>query len=166
MPHRIHTGQMRAALDMLDARYGAGGYVLLTATGYTDFHMIRVLWPDVDVRDPSTAETYVHPGARGREQALEAWYQGRQVESVEALRRLGKPVAWLGYGQTFAADNLRELLERMSPALAARVLRKVQLPDRLFAPSTEWLWGDPAVRFEPIATTGHYRTYAVAFDAP
>jgi hypothetical protein len=166
MPHRIHTGQMRAALDALDNRFGRGGYVLLTATGYTDFHMIRVLWPDVDVRDPSTAETYVHPGARGREEALEAWYQGRQVGSVEALRRLGKPVAWLGYGQTFAAENLNELLGRVSPALARRVLGKVALPDRLFARSTEWLWGDPAVKFQPIARIGHYRTYAVQLAPP
>jgi hypothetical protein len=166
MPHRIHTGQMRAALDALDDRFGPGEYVLLTATGYTDFHMIRVLWPDVDVRDPSTAETYVHPGGRSREQALEAWYQGRQVESVEALRRLGKPVAWIGYSQTFAAENLHGLLAEMSPALANRVLGQVSLPDRLFAPATQWLWGDPAVEFEPIATIGHYRTYAVQISAP
>jgi hypothetical protein len=165
MPHRVHTGQMRAALDALDDRFGPGEYVLLTATGYTDFQMIRVLWPDVDVRDPSTAETYVHPGGRSREEALEAWYHGRQVESVGALRRLGKPVAWIGYSQTFAAENLRGLLAGMSPALADRVLGRVSLPDRLFAPATEWLWGNPAVEFEPIAAIGHYRTYAVQISA-
>ncbi len=103
---------MREAIDVLDARFGAGGYVLLTATGYTDFHMIRVLWPEIDARDPSTAETYVHPGGRSRERAMAAWYGGRQVESLGSLREIGKPVAYLGYRQTFAAENLYDLLAR------------------------------------------------------
>jgi hypothetical protein len=166
MPHRVDTGQMRSALDSLDSRFGPGGYVLLTATGYTDFHMIRVLWPDVDVRDPSTADTYVHASERSREQALDAWYQGREVESIAALRRLGKPVAYIGYGRTFAAENLQNLAARISPALAGRVGESLRLPERLFAPSTAWLWQGPGVTLVPIAKTGHYRTFEVRIDPP
>jgi len=165
MPHRVDTGEMREAIDALDARFGAGGYVLLTATGYTDFQMIRVLWPEIDVRDPSTAETYVHPGVRSREQAIAAWYGGRQVETLASLREVGKPVAYLGYRQTFAAENLRDLLARVSPALAGRVLGNVSLTDRLFPDSTKWLWNDPGVTVEPIARIGHYQVFEVRTDA-
>jgi hypothetical protein len=165
MPHRVDTGEMRQAIDALDARFGAGGYVLLTATGYTDFHMIRVLWPEIDVRDPSTAETYVHPGLGSREQAIAAWYGGRQVETLASLRKVGKPVAYLGYRQTFAAENLHDMLARASPALAARVLGKVSLNDRLFPVSTKWLWDSPDVTVVPIARIGHYHAFEIRLRA-
>ncbi len=161
MPHRVVIPEMREALDVLDARYGAGGYVLLTATGYPDFHLVRVLWPAVDVRDPGTAETYVHDGARSREQAIDAWYGGREIGSLDELRQLGKPVAWLGYRRTFAAENLHDMVARLSPALAARLSGSVTLPDRLFPPASEWLWGSADVAFEPLAEVGHYHVYAL-----
>lgn len=166
MPHRIHTGQMRQVLDTLDARYGAGDYVLLTATGYTDFMLIRVLWPEVDVRDPGTAETAVHDGAHGRQQALDMWYGGRQVDSLDALRAIGKPLAYFGYRHTFAAENMHDALVKVSPALARRALGGVDLPDRLFSPWTEWLWGSADVTLEPIARVGHYHAYEVRIDPP
>lgn len=166
MPHRVVIPEMRQALDVLDARHGAGGYVLLTATGYTDFHLVRVLWPAVDVRDPGTAETWVHDGARSREQAIDDWYGGRAIGSLDALRQLGKPVAWLGYRRTFAAENLHDMVARLSPAIAARLSGSVTLPDRLFPPASEWLWGDAAAAFEPVAEAGHYRVYELQIAAP
>jgi len=166
MPHRIQTGQMRQVLDALDARFGPGGYVLLTATGYTDFHFIRVLWPEIDVRDPGTAETAMHEGPRGREEALDDWYGGRQINSLDALRAIDKPVAYIGYRYTFAAENLHDMLVKVSPSRAKRALGSVDLPDRLFSPWTQWLWGSEDVTLEPITQIGHYHAYEIRIAAP
>jgi len=107
----------------------------------------------------------VHPGVSSREQAIAAWYGGREVETLASLRVFGNPVAYLGYRQTFAAENLRDLLARVSPALAGRVLGNVSLTDRLFPDSTKWLWNDPGVTVEPIARIGHYQVFEVRTDA-
>ncbi len=74
-------------------------------------------------------------------------------------------MAYLGYRQTFAAENLHDMLARVSPALAARVLGKVSLNDRLFPNSTKWLWDSPDVKVEPIARIGHYQVFEVRMDA-
>ncbi len=165
MPHRVNTTEMRAMLDHFDQRFGENGYVLLTATGYTDFQMIRVLWPGVDVRDASTDEIFVHEGRRGRREALDAWLGGRYLDSVEALRALGKPVVYMGYRQTFAAENLRAIMAALSAPLADRLLGKVDLIDRLFPPSTAWLWKSPETQLEPIAQIGHYHAFEVKLGA-
>ena len=165
MPHRVDTGQMRAMLDLLDERYGKSGYALLTATGYTDFQMIRVLWPGVDVRDASTDEIFVHEGSRGRRPALDAWTVGRHLDSVRELRALKKPVVYMGYRRTFAAENLHGIVAGLSAPLADRLLGKVKLVDRLFLPSTAWLWRSPEARLEPIARIGHYHAFEVRLGA-
>jgi hypothetical protein len=161
MPHRVDTTEMRAMLDRFDARYGPNGYVLLTAAGYTDFQMIRVLWPDVNVRDASTDEISVHAGARSRRDALDAWLGGRYHDSIRELHDIGNPIVYMGYRQTFAAKNLRAIVSVFSAPLADRLLGKVELVDRLFSPSTAWLWESPDVELKPIEQIGHYHAFEV-----
>lgn len=161
MSHRVDLNQLRIMLATLDNRYGAGQYALLTANGYTDFQIVRVLWPQVDVRDVSTAEIAVHEGFTSRKDGLDSYLGDRHHESVEELRAVEKPLVYLGYGRTFAADNLRAMVSTVSPHLADTLLSKIAIPDRMSAPSTRWLWQDRDVHLEPIAHIGHYFTYEV-----
>ena len=55
MPHKVDLPRLTQALASLDTRYGPGGYQLIAADGYADFHIIRVLWPDRDVRNAGTS---------------------------------------------------------------------------------------------------------------
>ncbi len=166
MPHRVNLPQMRAMLDQFDGRYGAGNYVLLTAAGYTDFQLIRVLWPDVDVRDASTAEIAVHDSPLDRRAALDAYLGGRVVDSVDELRTIGKPAVYLGYRKTFASENMHALVSHVSPSLADRLLGSVDLVDRLRTPWTAWLWQRDDVALEPIGTIGHYHAFEVKLSPP
>ena len=160
MPHRVQLDQMQAMIQTLDARYGAGRYALLTSSGYTDFQLIRVLWPEVDARDVST-DTIVFRGTRTRAKAL-TWYMGnRHPNSIEELRALDRPLIYFGYRQTFAAENLRAIISYFSPALATRLLGEITLVDRLHTEATAWLWNSPEVRLDPIGESGHYLAYEV-----
>lgn len=161
MPHRVDLDQLRAMLATLDGRYGTGRYALLTSVGYTDFQIVRVLWPDVDVRDVGTADIAIDGGFRSRRDALDSFLGDRHHESIKELRALERPLVYLGYGKTFAAENLRAMVSAVSPNLADALLGKVNLPDRLYPPSTRWLWQDPDVRLEPLARVGHYFAFEV-----
>lgn len=161
MTHRVDLDQLHAMLAMLDRRYGAGRYALLTAAGYTDFQIVRVLWPDVDVRDVSTATIAVRKGRRSRKQALDSYLGDRYHDSIEELRTLHRPLIYVGYPRRFAAVNLRPMLSFISPRLADGLLGKVDLNDRLYLPATRWLWQSPDVRLQPLAQVGHYRAFEV-----
>ena len=117
MPHRVDLDQMRTMIDELDARYGGGQYALLTATGYTDFQMIRVLWPEVDARDVSTDAIATHKDPRNRRKVIDAYIGDRDHQSIAELRALDRPLVYMGYRQTFAAENLRSMVAFVSPRL-------------------------------------------------
>jgi hypothetical protein len=163
MPHRVQIPQMRALLDALDARYGKGGYALLTSSGYTDFQLIRVLWPDIDARDVGT-DTISVSGRRPREKHLTAYMGERHPNSIEELRAIGRPLVYFGYRETFAAENLRDVISRVSPPLADRLLGTITLVDRLHTEATKWLWDSPQVRLEPVGQSGHYLAYEVTLS--
>jgi len=160
MPHRVQLDQMQAMIQTLNARYGADRYALLTSSGYTDFQLIRVLWPEVDARDVGT-DTIFFRGDRPRERALDWYTSSRHPNSIEDLRALNRPLVYFGYRQTFAAENLRAIISYFSPSLATRLLGEINLVDRLHTDATAWLWNSPELRLDPIAESGHYLAYEV-----
>ncbi len=165
MPHRVQIPQMRAMLDSLDARYGKDGYTLLTSSGYTDFQLIRVLWPDIDVRDASTDIIAIR-GRRPRGKMLSSYMGDRHVHSIGELRAIDRPLVYFGYRETFAAANLRDVIGRISPSVAERVFGKVTLSDRLRTDATKWLWASPEVRLDPVGQSGHYLAFEVLLSPP
>ena len=165
MPHRVQMDQMQAMIRSLDARYGAGRYSLLTSSGYTDFQLIRVLWPGVDARDVGTDTIAIRDG-RPREAALTSFMGDRHPHSVDELRAIDRTLVYFGYRQTFAAENLRAIIGAVSPAFAERLLGEITLVDRLHTEATAWLWNSPAVTLDPIGKSGHYLAYEVELRPP
>jgi hypothetical protein len=164
MPHRVDLDELHALLVELDGRYGPGRYALLTATGYTDFQILRVLWPEVDARDVGTDAIAVREGKNSRRDVLDTYLGDRHHESIEELRALDRPLIYLGYRQTFAAENLRRMIACVSPPLAEKLLGNVNLIDRLHSPETRWLWDNPDLKLEPLAAVGRYLAFEVQLD--
>lgn len=162
MPHKVDLGMLREMLQVLDERYGAGRYVLLTSNGYTDFHLIRVLWPDRDVRDVSTSAMTVNTDHGSRDEMLHEYLGDHYFTSVPQLAAMDRPLVYIGFERTFAAANLRMMLERVSTGLGDRLIGGVNLVEHLYTPYTQWLWKDPRVRLDPVAQAGHYRAFAVS----
>jgi hypothetical protein len=159
MPHKVDLDRMRALLAELDGRYGTGGYALLAANAYTDFHLIRVLWPERDVRYVAVPILALDTRRRPRAEILQSYFGGRSHEGLAELAAIGKPLVFFGFNSTLAAENLRSMLGRISPALADRVLRQVTLKQHLYTKPTEWLWSDARIRLEPAARSGPYDAF-------
>lgn len=162
MPHKVDLGMLRGMLQSLDQRYGAGRYVLLTSNGYTDFHLIRVLWPERDVRDVGTSAMLVNPHQGSRVEHLHAYLGDRYFTKVSELAAIGRPLIFVGFEQTFAAANLQTMLNRVSIGLGDRLIGNVDLVEHLYTPYTQWLWESPDLRLNPVAQAGHYRALEVS----
>ena len=141
--HRVDLKQLARMIESLDARYGAGRYALLTAKGYSDFHIIRLVWPAVDARDPGTATMAVNPSRGSKEAALDAYMGDRHPQTIEELVMLHRPLVYMGYRRTFAAENMRTILNGASSGLGDRLIGRVDLIDHMHMPETQWLWDGP-----------------------
>lgn len=162
MPHKVDLGMLRELLGILDERYGADRYVLLTSNGYTDFHLIRVMWPGRDVRDVGTSAMLVNTNYGSRDARLHKYLGDHYFTSVAQLAAMDRPLVFMGFEKTFAAANLRMLLDRVSTGLGDRLMGNVDLVEHLYTPYTRWLWENPRVRLIPVAQAGHYRALAVS----
>jgi hypothetical protein len=163
-PHRVDLKQLDRMIASLDERYGAGRYAMFTARGYTDFHIIRLLWPAVDVRHAGASAMAVHAKSGSRDSALDAYMGQRHPDSIEELASLDRPLVYMGYQRTFAADNLRTLLNSASRGLGDRLVGRVELVDHMYPPETQWLWDDPNVRLRPVSQIGHYLAFEIMFS--
>ncbi len=161
MPHEVQIGSLRGLLHSLDERYGVNRYVVLTPWGYTDFNIIRVLWPHVDVRDLRAGKAIVRThGSQTRRQLLSTYYDGHFAERPQDLAAIDKPLVYVGFRETFSVENLRSMSQRVAPQYVANMLRKIPLVDH----RESWLWHDPHAHFYPIADNGHYLAYEVSLN--
>jgi hypothetical protein len=160
-PFEVEIRQMRTALDLLDSRYGSGQYVVLTSWAYTDFHVLRFLWPEVDVHTVGSQNTWTRGGGHSRRVQLESWYKGRNVDSIDDLERLQRPLIYFGYRHTFPVENLTGMLRNaLGEDVTRGVLAQIDPIDHL---SNNWLCNYPDARFDEIAQIGHYRVYRLTF---
>jgi hypothetical protein len=161
MPHKVDLDRMRSLLAELDRQYGPGGYTLLAASAYTDFHVIRVLWPEREVLHVEVTALFIDTSRTPRDELLHGYLGDRYRERLSGLEDAGKPLVFFGSRATLAAENLRAMLGWFSPALADRILGSVPLVERLYSKASAWIWNSPEVRLEPVARSGAYQAFEV-----
>jgi hypothetical protein len=161
MPHKVDLARLVKALEGLDAHFGKSNYTIVASNGYADFHILRVLWPERAVLNAGTSEYAVDTTRASREALLEAYLGDRHAEDVESLRQVDGPAVFFGFRRTFAAANLENMLSKVSPALAPRVLGGVRLDEHLYAGFSAWLWDSREVRLEPILQSGNYQALEI-----
>jgi hypothetical protein len=165
MPHEADLGKLRAMLQLLNAQYGAGNYTVLAPWGLNEFHLIRVLWPAVDVRDVEIVEEPVTTDRLPRRAARDSYYGARNIESIEELSKLNRPLVYLGTQERFAEGTLK-LLRRIAPAIGSRWTSKFAPTDHLYTGGARWLWANPSVRLEPLAQVEYYYALRVLPRGP
>lgn len=154
LEHEIVSGDVDRTIRRLDDRYGDTGYTLL-AVWNTDFHWLRVAYPDhrvVSVEhweygergDPLTGEEIEH-------------FQGRLIRDGKDLARRPRPWLYYGFEYNFAVANLERIRRVLPEPLRTRTKRLVAENMRQNHFESGWVHGDPRFRFVPILRMGHYR---------
>ncbi|QRN79879.1 MAG: hypothetical protein JK586_17190, partial [Nocardiopsis sp. BM-2018] len=159
MPHEVALFELRTTLARLDDRYGEPEPNLLTAWRFTDFHILRVLWPDRPVWSVDTTPMLVEPRSPATEEELAAAFlDGRRLDTPAELAALEGPLLLLGFEETFAPVNLARIVDVLRPGLGRQLLDSFDLIDHL---ETSWVWHADAFTLEPVSRTAHYRVFEV-----
>jgi len=157
MEHEVVSGDVDRVIRMLDARYGGPrGYTILTPWPHTDFHYLRVTYPDHIVRSVGREEHY---GPTDPVTAIERrYYDGQLLADASELARQRRPWLYYGFESNFTLANVRALAARLPgrsvSAWALKVVRTMTVHTQ-FARS--WMWDDPRYRFTTVLRVGHYR---------
>ena len=164
MPHEVDVFELRKSLAGLDAIHGNNRSVILASSRFTDFHILRVLWPERAVYCVDDTPLLVTPRSENSAAVLsETYMQGRQIESLDGLHQLDGPFVYFGFEQTFAPVNLAAIMDLARPGLGARLLASFDLLNHL---EMSWVWTSDQLLLEPISTSAHYRVFDVQLKMP
>ncbi len=155
MEHEIVAGDVDRTIRWLDARYGGPtGYALL-AVWNTDYHYLRVAYPDRRVLSVEHLE-YGEPGDPLTGKEVEH-FQGHLVRDRNDLARRPRPWLYYGFEYNFAVANLERIRRVLPHPLGAEAKPLVAGKMRQNHFESGWIRGDPHFRFVPVLRLGHYR---------
>jgi len=154
LEHEIVSGDVDRTIRRLDDRYGDTGYTLL-AVWNTDFHYLRVAYPDHRVVSVEHWE-YGEPGDPLTGEEIEH-FQGRLIRDGKDLARRPRPWLYYGFEYNFAVANLERIRRVLPEPLRTQTKRLVAENMRQNHFESGWVHGDPHFRFVPILRMGHYR---------
>jgi hypothetical protein len=155
LEHEVMAGDAERVIRRLDARYGGpAGYTLLT-TWNTDFHYLRVAYPDHRIlsvehwekgklNEPLTGEEVEH-------------FQGRLLRDAKDLERRPRPWLYYGFESNFALANLARTAGQLPGALGARAGAAIARGMVQNQFNSGWVRSDARFRFVPVLRIGHYR---------
>jgi hypothetical protein len=165
MPHEIELWNLTTMLQDLDARYGAGRYTVLSPWALSEFYTIRVVWPAVDVRSVELMVEDEKPEREPLRELRDIHYHGLNIESLEELSKVHRPLVYLGMQPQFGA-GVFDLLARIAPRTAAKLTKWFPPADQLYSAGARWLWASPRAQLQPLARVGPYRAFLVQLRPP
>ena len=150
--HEVERAAMQRVMSDLDRSFGPGEYRIVVPWLYSDFHYLRVAYPELDVRTVFTSD---------RAQLSVRWqkryYGARAVVSLAELQELSEPIIYLGFDESMPVANLRQMmravpLRAMAEWMDVRMARMSN--ERHFDGS--WMWNHPCIRLAPAQRHSHY----------
>jgi hypothetical protein len=136
---------------------------ILVPWNYTDFHFLKVAFPDRSVLLVQSAF-----GEDGRIVRDVAWEERRQqtygpdfVRSEEELRRSGRPLYYVGYETLPPIRRLQAIGRTLGIGVIERSLAAMKPRNHL---AGSWMWNDPLFVFTAAGGEGEYRAYHVRFS--
>jgi hypothetical protein len=122
---------------------------------YTDYHYLRVAYPDRQVLSVEHLE-YGEPGDPFTGKEVEH-FQGHLVRDRNDLARHPRPWLYYGFEYNFAVANLERIRRVLPHPLGAEAKPLVAGKMRQNHFESGWIHGDPHFRFVPVLRMGHYR---------
>jgi hypothetical protein len=165
--HEVRTGQFDIALGKIQDMAGSQVYSVLLPWEYTDFHYLRVAYPDLNV-----FSVYVYSNNDVSEDRTAAWksfqdkfYGERVLHNLDDTKTLGGIKYYVGFGYTFPIENLKHVLEALPDwGLLQIILDKLNSISPLIHYETSWMWNNPNVDLQLLDEIGHYKIFRV--DVP
>ncbi len=159
MPHEVNVFDLRRLVAKIEAHSVDDDYAIVTSSLYTDFHILRVLWPELDVYDADGTLHVVSRSGQAPEELADAYLDGREVASARALSQIPQPVYYFGFERTFALENMALILGTISAGLGDKLRSSFDHKSHL---RSTWVWQREQIELQRIGRAGHYRAFHVA----
>jgi hypothetical protein len=159
MMHEVRMDHLQQTVSELDRTYGSN-YAILVPWALTDFHYLRVAYPNRRVYVVQSVFPDA-PGAEWWRRLQDRYYRGqviRSVDELEALSGQGTHLVYLGFNENFAVANLRRIVSHVPLLHLERQFAKTQFIDHL---ALSWMRFDPAVSLKKRLQRGYYEVYDV-----
>jgi hypothetical protein len=150
--HEVRMDQLHALIGQLEERADGRPYAVLTPWAYTDFHYLRVAYPDLPVYNVSSKDASIDDSD---------FYGPRRIDDLAALSALPERLFYLGFDEAFPVHNIAELAGWLPPALEQPIKAKLDTFSLVEHLKTSWMWDDPAVSLVESGGLGHYRIFEV-----
>ena len=164
MEHEVNYHDIKKAVNRLDNDYQEkDNYTILTPWAYTDFHILRFMYPDhriYSVRDydldrPKRPAEYVENLKKMQQQYIKPYL----MASPQQLHLLDNtPVIYFGFIENFSIENIQRLFKKLSAKRALAKFNAMSLNNHL---TVSWLWYDPDFELQPFFESGHYKIFRV-----
>lgn len=159
MPYEVDLFQLRKALTQSTDYADSESPVFLSSWRFTEFHILRVLYPELDVYSVDTWEMAIDRRSNTSEEALRQIYHGgRQIDTLDQLGELTGPMFLIGFEYAFPPTNLAGLANAVRPGTGDDLLESLNLLNHL---ETGWIWNDENLRMRPIVSLQNYRVFKV-----
>lgn len=166
LEHEVKSEQIAQTLEALDLRYGgSGSYTLLTAWHHTDYHFLRVTYPNHRIR---SVERTVDRRSVSELNARDRRFYGDEIVlRFEELATVPRPWLYFGFEANHAIANFRWLADRLPNEGLSIWARGII--DRMAKRAhfhTTWVCRDPRLVLVPVLDHGHYRVAELVPTAP
>jgi len=160
MAHEVRADQIHGTLQELDRSYDGVPYTLLTPWAHTDYHYIRFVYPDRDVRNVHSWDLREGDrfGLAWIHRNEDRFYGERMIRSAADLERLDGPLVYFGFEENFSVHQLRRLAGLTRVEALQKQFDKMNFMNHL---ELSWMWDDRAFRFVEKARHGFYVAYEV-----
>lgn len=156
MPHEVNVFDLRRLVEKFEQRSDGATFAVVTSSLYTDFHMLRVLWPELEVYDADGEMQVVSRSDKAPNELAAAYMDGRGVGSPQALEDMPQLIYYFGFERTFAIENLALILGAVRPGLGDKLRNSFELKSHL---RSTWLWDREQADLRQIGKEGHYLAY-------
>ncbi len=161
MEDEVKRDQVANIVSALDARYGGSdSYTRLTAWHHTDYHFLRVLYPDHRIH---SVERTIHRRSVDTLNPEDRRFYGDGILlDPDALSSVPRPWVYFGFEANHAISNFRRVADHL-PSDGLRHWARA-IADRMAKRShfdATWICRDPRLELVPVLTLGHYRVAEV-----
>lgn len=159
MAHEVRIDCMDEVLEQVDHQFGTQQYTILVPWEYVDFHYLRLVYPERNIRDVYTQGQNAKLETDPAWQAFQSiYYANALVRSIEELERLPAPWVYVGFTENPSVNNLRRTIKFFPFPFLHREMDKMEFLNHL---ELSWMWSHPRLQFKSIAAEGQYRVYRI-----
>ncbi|MDR9405010.1 MAG: hypothetical protein RI580_16425, partial [Halothece sp. Uz-M2-17] len=160
--HEVRIDQFEAVRQKIQSEAGDQPFSILIPWQYTDFHYLRVTYPNLPVFSVYEDQNLTGDQFVSWQNFQEKNYPNRILRNFNQVSTLEGIKFYIGYGYTFPIENIEETLKSLpQDSLRQKILAQIQSMSPLIHLEKSWIWNHGEINLQPMGKIGHYQIFRV-----